>query len=434
MAYLEQSTRYIPYTERRGDALALPRAGRARRPSAARAVHRDARRGVRDLRALDRSDARVVRARASEGGGRFGRRLSLGDSRQGARHAARPAAGGDAVERRHLRHRARRTRRCCCACARIRSLEVRATADLMLRELRKVIPAFLTRVDQPDRGGRWTRVPGRHARAHGRLAARLGSPAAAARRRPTKSRSPISIRTAKSRSSPPRSIRVFDAPDAELLAAVARDDADASARPCCAPAVGERTNRRHKPGRAFERTSYRFDILTDYGAFRDLQRHRLLTIDWQTLTPRHGYTQPEAIVEAGGDADWREVMDRSAELHEALVGAGLTRRGAVRRLDGVPRPLRHGHERARGDARHRAAHGAGGHPGLPPRVPADAPADRRRRRTPRDRAPPCSSPITRPSSSSGCRKNDGWKRSQTRQRESSPETIDGSPGSSGSTR
>jgi hypothetical protein len=87
--------------------------------------------------------------------------------------------------------------------------------------------------------------------------------------------------------------------------------------------VGERTNRRHKPGRAFERTSYRFDVLTDYGAFRDLQRHRLMTIDWQALSPDHGHTQPEALVEAGGDADWKAVMDRSAELHHALAAAGL---------------------------------------------------------------------------------------------------------------
>ena len=48
--------------------------------------------------------------------------------------------------------------------------------------------------------------------------------------------------------------------------------------------VGDRTNRRHRPGRAFERTAYRFDVLTDYGAFRDLQRHRLLTLEWQPLT------------------------------------------------------------------------------------------------------------------------------------------------------
>src|SRR5205823_12441760 len=33
--------------------------------------------------------------------------------------------------------------------------EVRAHADLMLAELRQVIPAFMARVDQPNRGGRW---------------------------------------------------------------------------------------------------------------------------------------------------------------------------------------------------------------------------------------------------------------------------------------
>ena len=63
--------------------------------------------------------------------------------------------------------------------------------------------------------------------------------------------------------------------------------------------VGERENRRHKPGRAFERVDYRFDVLSDYGAFRDLQRHRLLTIEWQRLTPRHGYVRPELVDDAG---------------------------------------------------------------------------------------------------------------------------------------
>ena len=87
--------------------------------------------------------------------------------------------------------------------------------------------------------------------------------------------------------------------------------------------AGQRTNRRHKPGRAFERTSYRFDVLTDYGAFRDLQRHRLLTLEWQPLSTRHGYTQPAAIEDAGALADWREIMDRSAALYEALVASGL---------------------------------------------------------------------------------------------------------------
>jgi thymidylate synthase ThyX len=87
--------------------------------------------------------------------------------------------------------------------------------------------------------------------------------------------------------------------------------------------AGDRANRRHKPGRAFERTMYRFDILTDYGAFRDLQRHRLLSIDWQLLTPRYGYSQPDALVEAGGDAAWRRVMEEGAAVADELIAGGL---------------------------------------------------------------------------------------------------------------
>jgi hypothetical protein len=72
--------------------------------------------------------------------------------------------------------------------------------------------------------------------------------------------------------------------------------------------VGERRNRRHKPGRAFERVSYRFDVLGDYGAFRDLQRHRMLTIDWQDLSPRHGYDLPSGAEELGFAAAYREAL------------------------------------------------------------------------------------------------------------------------------
>ena len=65
--------------------------------------------------------------------------------------------------------------------------EVRATADLMLTELRKVIPAFLTRVDQPERGGRWSQYSGRHARANGRGRRRIGCAGRAGRgARPTR--------------------------------------------------------------------------------------------------------------------------------------------------------------------------------------------------------------------------------------------------------
>ena len=81
---------------------------------------------------------------------------------------------------------------------------------------------------------------------------------------------------------------------------------------------GERNNRRHKPGRALERTDYRFDVVSDYGAFRDLQRHRLMTVEWQGLGPRHGFTRPIAIDEAGYTDRFDEAMDISAQLWSSL--------------------------------------------------------------------------------------------------------------------
>jgi hypothetical protein len=83
--------------------------------------------------------------------------------------------------------------------------------------------------------------------------------------------------------------------------------------------VGERENRRHRPGRAFERTDYRFDVLADYGAFRDLQRHRMLTIEWQRLSPRHGYDVPPEITAAGLDDTFVEALERSGALHDTLA-------------------------------------------------------------------------------------------------------------------
>jgi thymidylate synthase ThyX len=83
--------------------------------------------------------------------------------------------------------------------------------------------------------------------------------------------------------------------------------------------VGDRENRRHRPGRAFERPSYRFDVLADYGAFRDLQRHRMLTIEWQRLTPRHDFTRPEAVDLAAESDVFDAAMERSARLYDDLV-------------------------------------------------------------------------------------------------------------------
>ena len=84
--------------------------------------------------------------------------------------------------------------------------------------------------------------------------------------------------------------------------------------------AGNRENRRHRPGRAFEHATYTFDVVADYGAFRDLQRHRMLTIDWQELTTRHGHASaPDAIAEVGALADWQRVLDDSAALYARLA-------------------------------------------------------------------------------------------------------------------
>lgn len=197
--------------------------------------------------------------------------------------------------------------------------EVRTHARLMLAELRKVIPAFLTRVDQPERGGRWIEYLAATKEAFQGEADPLTDV-------PAEERPEVTLTDF----DPDGELKVVAAalyaaselPDDQLLAVARRLGADERAR-ILAAYVGDRANRRHKPGRAFERTHYRFDVLTDYGAFRDLQRHRLLTLEWQPLTPRHGYTEPAAIEEAGALADWRRVMHASAELHDALDSAGL---------------------------------------------------------------------------------------------------------------
>jgi hypothetical protein len=190
----------------------------------------------------------------------------------------------------------------------------------MLAELRHVIPAFLARLDQPNRGGRWIDYFAE---------TRTGFEAVARHHTDEVAPEPRDEVTLTD-FDPEGETKVVAAalystsalPDDQLLTIARRMSADDRAALLRAY-VGTRANRRHKPGRAFERTSYRFDVLADYGAFRDLQRHRLLTLEWQPLSARHGYTEPAAIEEAGALADWRDVMTQSAELYEQLLSHGL---------------------------------------------------------------------------------------------------------------
>jgi thymidylate synthase ThyX len=197
--------------------------------------------------------------------------------------------------------------------------EARAYADLMLSELRKVIPSFLKRVDLDDRGVAWSTYLASTRTAMEELAERWF---------PT---------TATAAPGDDATLRLVDFdPDGEVklvasmlyqFAHVPEADIEARVREMTSDEriavvhayVGERRNRRHKPGRALERLQYRFDVLADYGAFRDLQRHRMLTIEWQPLSPRHGYTRPDAVDLAGQSSAFDAAMERSASLYDVLA-------------------------------------------------------------------------------------------------------------------
>jgi thymidylate synthase ThyX len=319
MAYLEQSTRYIPYTDRTGgvwryhvpaelDGHPL----REQFASALDATFETYAKWIDPLRA--HFEKKYPKAAGdSDAVYRSATRAKALDTLRGLLPAATKSnvgiyGTGQAYESLILRMRAHPL------------AEVRDCADQMLTELRKVIPAFLTRVDQPDRGGKWTEYLASARARTLEVAERLTSDTIG------EDRPEVTL----SDFDPDGEVKVVAAalytstelPDDQLLA-IAREMSAADRADILRAYVGERANRRHKPGRAFERTSYRFDVLTDYGAFRDLQRHRLMTIDWQALTTRHGHILPEAIVECGARAEWDAAMERSAALYEAMCGAGL---------------------------------------------------------------------------------------------------------------
>jgi thymidylate synthase ThyX len=198
--------------------------------------------------------------------------------------------------------------------------EVRDYAELIYAELKKVIPSFLTRLDRPERGGEWTEYLAARHREMEALVGRLF---------PAERSEGDAVSTAASVTltdfDPDGEEKVLVAacypysslPENELAARVRRLGA-AERAAILAAYVGERRNRRHRPGRALERTGYRFDIVSDYGAFRDLQRHRMLTIEWQPLGADLGYEVPDVVAEAGLGAAYADSLDRARDLYDTL--------------------------------------------------------------------------------------------------------------------
>ena len=84
-------------------------------------------------------------------------------------------------------------------------------------------------------------------------------------------------------------------------------------------AINQRDNRRQKPGRAFELPYYSFDVCANFGAYRDMHRHRILTQQRQQLTPFLGYKKPKEISEYGLDKEFDEVMKRTKETYQKVA-------------------------------------------------------------------------------------------------------------------
>ena len=316
MSYLEQSTRYVPYTDRPGGLWKYVVPGELEDDSDRRAFEETLDRAFetyarwieplqehfrgRHPRTVADSDAvyrAVIRAKAL-------------DTLRGLLPAATRSnvgiyGSGQAYEMLLLRMRAHSL------------AETREVADRMLPELRRVIPAFLQRVDRADRGVRWSdylRACERDTRA---LTSTMSETVDA------ESRDDVTL----TEFDPDGEIKVvaaalYPASDLPLdrLLAVARAMTTEERVRVLRTYAGNRENRRHRPGRAFEHAVYTFDVASDYGAFRDLQRHRMLTLDWQGLTTRHGHAPPtDAVAEVDALADWQRAMDDSAALYERLA-------------------------------------------------------------------------------------------------------------------
>jgi thymidylate synthase ThyX len=199
--------------------------------------------------------------------------------------------------------------------------EARRYGEMILAELQEVIPSFLARVERPERGGEWISYLEHRAAVGQRWADRL------------------SLGDEEQEDDGPsvRLTRVYGDED-DLLCALLFEStpcAEDSIRDAVAgldamersellaDLVGRRANRRHRPGRGFEALRYRFEIVADYGAFRDLQRHRMLTVQWQALTPDLGAGVPEQVELAGCGDEYRRALELSRQEYERLREGGV---------------------------------------------------------------------------------------------------------------
>jgi thymidylate synthase ThyX len=199
--------------------------------------------------------------------------------------------------------------------------EAREFGGMILGELKQVMPSFVSRVERPERGGEWVSFLERRRERTEQWVSRLGLD----RRSGGDGAPSVELIHVDGTEEDLLASCLFEsasAPETEILARIDVLDRDERAE-LLAAMVGERANRRHRPGRGFEALRYRFEIVSDYGAFRDLQRHRMLTCQWQRLSPDLGAGIPEEIHEAGVGGGFGRALEISRSEYERLAAAGL---------------------------------------------------------------------------------------------------------------
>jgi thymidylate synthase ThyX len=194
-------------------------------------------------------------------------------------------------------------------------------ADMILAELKAIMPSFVARVEKPDRGGEWIAYLDERSHAAERRARQLGLDRAA---RDDHAGPEVRLLSVEGSERDLLAALLFEAVSCSeeetrrAVGALPPDECDAM----LAELVGERANRRHRPGRGFEALRYRFEVVSDYGAFRDLQRHRMLTVQWQTLGPDLGAGVPEELEPAGVADLYRAGLERSRAEYARIAQAG----------------------------------------------------------------------------------------------------------------
>ncbi len=199
--------------------------------------------------------------------------------------------------------------------------EARNYGGMILEELKQVMPSFVSRVERPERGGEWISYLEQRREQTERWVSRLGLD----RRTGGADAPAVELVHVDGSEEDLLAACLFEsasAPETEILARIDVLDRDERAELLGALA-GERANRRHRPGRGFEALRYRFEIVSDYGAFRDLQRHRMLTCQWQRLTPDLGAGVPEEVREAGVGGEFERALEVSRAEYERLLASGL---------------------------------------------------------------------------------------------------------------